>query len=194
VGEDGIKQENVVVKTDVWFYPQEKPKRGQALKGQLILTDRRLAYIRLTAKTMDYSSRINEGLRNEGSFEAPFDKIIEAKSARQFGYPYFGLRYQAQSGEEKTCSFYFTSTINKTALLGLWWLAFAKSPYDQLVRNIEQLKTCHAQAPPIERRSRYCPHCGHELASEDAFCTNCGAKSARAKHSFISMMRNLGVP
>jgi hypothetical protein len=36
----------MVAKVDVGFYPKEKPGMGQALKGQLILTDRRLVYIR----------------------------------------------------------------------------------------------------------------------------------------------------
>jgi hypothetical protein len=58
---------------------------GQALKGQMILTDQRFVYIRytggkfLTAKAADYSDRIEEGLRNEGSFAIPLSAVTEAK-------------------------------------------------------------------------------------------------------------------
>jgi hypothetical protein len=78
--------EKTVGKADVGFYPKEKPGMGRALKGQLILTNKRLVYVKylggkyLTAKTKDYSGSIEEGLRNEGSFEVPINMITEAKA------------------------------------------------------------------------------------------------------------------
>mgnify|MGYP001087847123 CR=1 FL=1 len=135
--------ENVVGKADVGFYPKEKPGMGQALKGQLILTNRRLIYIRylggkyLTAKVADYSDRIEEGLRNEGSFEIPLNVITEAKADRVWGTPYFRLRYQTPSGE-KACSFTLASSMNMLGAGVIWGLM--KSPYDQLAKAIEQLK------------------------------------------------------
>jgi hypothetical protein len=83
--------ENVVGKVDVGFYAKEKPGMGQALKGQMVLTDRRFIYIRylggkyLTAKTHDYSDNIDEGLKNEGSFAVPLNMITEAKADRVCG-------------------------------------------------------------------------------------------------------------
>jgi hypothetical protein len=169
--------EAVVAKADVGFHPKEKPGMGQALKGQLILTNRRLVYVRylggkyLTAKTADYSDRIEEGLRNEGSFEIPLSKITEARSDRVWGTPYFRLRYQAPSGDERACSLVFVSAMNAVAAGGILGLALAKSPYDQLAKAIEQLKATQKEAP-----SKHCAHCGHSLDSGDAFCPNCGAK------------------
>ena len=64
----------------------------QALKGQLIVTNRRLLYIRyhggkyLTAKAEDYSDRIEEGLKNEGSFEAPINMTTEATADRVWAH------------------------------------------------------------------------------------------------------------
>jgi len=135
--------ENVVGTVDVGFYPKEKPGMGQALKGQLVLTNRRFVYIRylggkyLTAKTKDYSGNIEEGLKNEGSFEVPLNTITEAKADRVWGTPYFRLRYQTPVGE-KVCSLVFVSSMNMMGagiVLGLM-----KTPYDQLVKAIEQLK------------------------------------------------------
>ena len=172
-------EESILAKADVGFYPKEKPGMGQAFKGQLILTNRRLVYIRylggkyLTAKTADYSNRLEEGLRNEGSFEIPLNKITEAKPDRVWGTPYFRLRYQTPSGDEKACALVFVSAMNAIAAGGMLGLAFAKSPYDQLGKAIEKLKaTLATDNPP-----KYCPHCGHKLAVEGTFCPNCGTRT-----------------
>ena len=141
--------ENVVGKADVGFYPKEKPGMGQALKGELILTDQRFVYIRylggkyLTAKTSDYGSNIEEGLRNEGSFAVPLNMITEVKADRVWGTPYFRLRYQTPTGE-KVCSFVLVSSMNMMAAGGVFGLV--KSPYEQIVKVIEQLKSAYKPA------------------------------------------------
>jgi hypothetical protein len=135
--------ENVVGKADVGFYPKEKPGMGQAMKGQLILTNRRFIYMKhlggkyLSAKVKDYSDNIEEGLRNEGSFEVPLNMITEAKADRTWGTPYFRLRYQTPMGE-KVCSLVFVSSMNVMGAGSAWGLM--KTPYDQLAKAIEQLK------------------------------------------------------
>jgi hypothetical protein len=135
--------EKIVGKADVGFYPKEKPGMGQALKGQLILSNRRLVYVRylggkyLTAKTKDYSDSIEEGLRNEGSFEVPLNMITEAKANRVWGTPYFRLRYQTPEGE-KACALVLVKSMNLTAVGGV--LGLTQAPYDQLAKAIEQLK------------------------------------------------------
>jgi hypothetical protein len=135
--------EKVVGKADVGFYPKEKPGMGQALKGQLILTNRRIVYVRylggkyLTAKTKDYSDNIEEGLRNEGSLEIPLNMITEAKANRVWGTPYFRLRYQTPEGE-KACALVLVKSMNLTAVGGV--LGLVKAPYEQLAKAIEQLK------------------------------------------------------
>ena len=135
--------ENIVGKADVGFYSKEKPGMGQALKGQLILTNRRFIYVRhlggkyLTAKVKDYSGNIEEGLRNEGSFEVPLNMITEAKADRVWGTPYFRLRYQGTMGE-KVCSLVFVSSMN---MMGAGFVVgLMETPYDQLSKAIEQLK------------------------------------------------------
>lgn len=141
-----VSPEEVVGKADVGFYPKEKPGMGQALKGQLILTNRRLVYVRfpggkyLTAKAKDYSGNIQEGLGNEGSFEISLDMIVEAKADRVWGTPYFRLRYRTPMGE-KVCALVFVSSMNMMAVGGV--LGLVKSPYEQLARAIEQLKAAY---------------------------------------------------
>ena len=135
--------ENIVGTADIGFYPKEKPGMGQALKGQLILTNRRFIYVRhlggkfLTAKVKDYSGNIEEGLRNEGSFEVSLNMITEAKADRVWGTPYFRLRYQGPMGE-KVCSLVFVSSMNMMGAGSM--LGLMKTPYDQLSKAIEQLK------------------------------------------------------
>jgi len=139
--------ESIVGKADVGFYPKEKPGMGQALKGQLILTDKRILYVKflggkyLTAKSKDYSGNIEEGLANEGSFQIPLDAVLEAKADRMWGTPYFRLRYRTPA-EEKACAFTLVSSVNMMALGGAFGtLGLMKNPYDKLAKAIEQLKS-----------------------------------------------------
>ena len=103
--------EKAVVKTEVIFYDKEKPKMTGPI-GQLILTDRRLVFIKpssrgLIAKTpQDYSGNIDDSLRNEGSTAIPLGQIIEAKVDSTWGTPYPRVRYRTESGEN-ACSFIF---------------------------------------------------------------------------------------
>lgn len=145
-----VLSENVVAKVEVGFYPKEKPGMGQALKGQLILTSRRLVYVKylggksLTAKFSDYSNRIDEGLKNEGSLEVPMERVGEVKADRVWGTPYLRVCYQTESGE-KACSFTLTSSMSAFGAENI--VGLMKSPYDQLARIIEQLKTGSGSLP-----------------------------------------------
>jgi hypothetical protein len=109
--EGRLMSEKVVVKTEVIFYDKEKPKMTGPI-GQLILTDRRLVFIKPASQGLiarapqDYSANIDEGLRNEGSLAIPLGQIIEAKSDSTWGTPYLRIRYRTESGE-KACSFIF---------------------------------------------------------------------------------------
>jgi len=97
--------ENVVVKADVGIHEKEKPGMGRMAKGQLILTNQRIVYVKypggkfLGAKVENYSNRIDKGLRNEGSFEIPLGQITEAKADRVWGTPYLRVRSRNGSGE-----------------------------------------------------------------------------------------------
>jgi hypothetical protein len=138
--------ENVVAKVEVGFYPKEKPGMGQAMKGQLILTSRRIVYAKypggkfMTAKSTDYSDKIDEGLSNEGSFSITIDQVLEAKADRVWGTPYLRLRYQTDAGE-KACSFTLMSSMSALGAGNIWGVM--KGPYDQLARIIDQVKTEH---------------------------------------------------
>lgn len=171
--------ETIVGKGAVGFYPKEKPGMGQALKGQLLLTNRRLVYIRylggkyMTAKVEDYSNRIEEGLKNEGSFEIPINMITEAKADRVWGTPYFRLRYHTQTGEQ-VCSLVFVSSMNMMGAGSAWGLM--KTPYDQLAKAIEQLKAEYDKSPPPGDVQKVCPNCGASLSAGNLFCMKCGTK------------------
>ncbi len=138
--------ENVVGSAVVGFYPKEKIGMGKALKGQMVLTDRRFVYIKflggkfVSAKTDYYSNNIDEGLENEGSFAVPLNMITEAKADRMWGTPYFRLRYQTPGGE-KVCSFTLISSMNQLGAGSVFGLM--KSPYEQIAKAIEQLKSTY---------------------------------------------------
>ena len=138
--------ENVVAKVEVGFYPKEKPGMGQAMKGQLILTSRRLVYAKypggkfVSVKVNDYSEKIDEGLKNEGSFSIAIDDVHEAKADRVWGTPYLRVRYKANSGEA-ACSFILVSSMNALGAGNI--VGVMKSSYDQLARIIDQVKTEH---------------------------------------------------
>lgn len=131
--------ENVAGKAEVGFYDKEKPGMGQAAKGQLILTNRRLIYIKylggkfLRAKPEDYTDKIEEGLKNEGSIEIPLKQISEARADRVWGTGYLRVRYSTDSGE-KVCSFILTS------MWTIWGIIPGKSPYEEIAQRIEQLR------------------------------------------------------
>jgi len=71
--------------------------------------------------------------------------ITEAKADRVWGTPYFRLRYQTPMGE-KVCSFVLVSSMNMMAVGGVFGLM--KSPYDQIVKVIEQLKSEYKACAP----------------------------------------------
>lgn len=93
----------------------------QALRGELILTDRRFIYTRhlggkfLTAQVKDHSGNIQEGLTNEGSFEVPLDMITEAEANKVWGTPHLRLRYQMTTGET-VCAFTLLSSMSMLAV------------------------------------------------------------------------------
>ena len=143
--------EKVVGKADVGFYPKEKPGMGQALKGQLLLTNQRVVYVRflggkyLTAKTRDYGENVEEGLMNEGSFQVPLNAVTEVKPDRVWGTPYLRIRYQTPEGE-KACAFILVKAMNFVAVGGaLGVFGLTKGPYDQIAKAIEHYKQEYIQ-------------------------------------------------
>ncbi len=147
--------ENVVVKVDAArVYFRDKPY-GRPRGGQLFLTDQRLAFIYrgiFGIVNVDYSDNIEGGLRVDGSFAVALNMITEAKADSTLGTPYLKLRYQTPAGEEKSCSFYFTSKLVGVALFGLGGLivgmpGLRKSPYEKMAEAIEQLKKTHEPSP-----------------------------------------------
>jgi hypothetical protein len=141
-----LDSDNVVAKVEVGFYPKEKPGMSQAMKGQFILTSRRLVYVKypggkfMTAKPTDYSDKIEEGLKNEGSLAIAIDNVNEAKADRVWGTPYLRVRYKANGGEA-ACSFILVSSMNALGAGNI--VGVMKSPYDQLARIIDQVKAEH---------------------------------------------------
>ncbi|MCX6649154.1 MAG: hypothetical protein NTV61_07170 [Candidatus Bathyarchaeota archaeon] len=150
-----MDSENIVAKVEVGFYPKEKPGMGQAMKGQLLLTSRRLVYVKypggkfMTAKPTDYSDKIDEGLKNEGSFTVAIDDVNEAKADRVWGTPFLRVRYKADGGEA-ACSFTLMSSMYALGAGNIFGVM--KSPYDQLARIIDQVKAEHSAGGSADKK------------------------------------------
>ena len=150
-----LDSENIVAKVEVGFYPKEKPGMGQAMKGQLFITGRRLVYVKfpggkfMTAKPTDYSDKIDEGLKNEGSFTVAIDDVNEAKADRVWGTPFLRVRYKANGGEA-ACSFTLMSSMYALSAGNI--VGVMKSPYDQLARIIDQVKTEHSAGGSVDKK------------------------------------------
>ena len=132
--------ETITAKANVLFYNKDKPGMGRGAAGQLIVTGRRLVYVRFPWKQMhaiirDYADEIDAGLANEGSLEIPIKEVVEAKAERTVGTPYLKISYRTDMGE-KICSFIFTTS--------LWMIAggvyLLKGPIEKLAGEIERLK------------------------------------------------------
>lgn len=109
---------------------------GKMKVGQLILTDQRLVYIKYLwkhwhAQAKDYTNNIDEGLKNEESFQILKGQLIEATMDSTWGTPYLRVRFQTSSGE-KAVSFILT------AMWNLEGVSPAKGPYKQIAQIIEQ--------------------------------------------------------
>jgi len=123
------KAEYVIMKSIVGFYDKEKASGGTSSKGQLVLTNERLIYMRIPGRKIlgmevvmqaeDYSNKIEEGLRNEGSFEVPIANILEAVADRlgSFGtmarFYYMRVRYRSGSWD-RAISFMLVPSSGKT--------------------------------------------------------------------------------
>jgi len=131
--------EKLIVKTEVIFYDGDKPKMKGPI-GQLILTSRRLAFIKYPSRifvamaAQDYSGNVDEGLKNEGSIEIPMAQVSEAKADSTWGTPYLRVRYRIGS-VEKACSVIF-----RGGSLEAGGVYLRRGPIEQLARTIEQLK------------------------------------------------------
>jgi len=132
--------ETIAAKANVLFYDKDKPGMGRGAAGQLIVTGRRLVYVRFPWKHMhaavrDYANEIDVGLANEGSLEVPIKELVETKAERTVGTPYLRISYRTEMGE-RVCSFIFTTS--------LWMIAggvyLLKGPIEKLAGEIERLK------------------------------------------------------
>jgi hypothetical protein len=137
--------EKIVWKGEVTYQDKEKPALGRAYMGQVILTNQRFIYAKFQTgflnkpKHDDYSEKIDEGLKNEGSFEVPLKQIVDATAIPYHGTSYLSLRYKQASGE-KACTFQLF--VGKHGGLLAWQQEIKKggSVIVQLAKTINQLR------------------------------------------------------
>jgi hypothetical protein len=133
--------ENRSGKATIVLWEGEKIGWGRGPRYELFITDRRLAFIKLKEKKSFLrctweacSDNIDEALKNEGSFEVPISKIIEAKTDTIMMTPYMRVRFQTDSGE-KVFSFTFVASMTQdgTSLMAI-------IAYKKIAKLVEQAR------------------------------------------------------
>jgi hypothetical protein len=129
--------ENVLVKARVEYYNKYPLGLRRTSVGQLILTDRRLVYVKEDHwwGGKDYSAQIDEVLQKEGSFAVSIDQVIETKVERKLAYPYLYVRYRTVTGE-KPASF---TLLPGGGLLGNA-LSYRLAPLENIASLIDRTK------------------------------------------------------
>jgi hypothetical protein len=84
---------------------KEKPSIFSLVSGTLILTNRRLLYLKSRLGTTIYGKRedYERDLKKKGSFEIPIPTIIDMESDYHKLIPYFNVKYQTDSGPQFRC-------------------------------------------------------------------------------------------
>ncbi|MGO9644004.1 MAG: hypothetical protein ACLPY5_04580 [Candidatus Bathyarchaeia archaeon] len=108
--------DNVLVNEVVDFYDKYPLGWRSTSRGQLILTDRRLVYIKFdhrwsswgTGESMiligqDYANEIDEAMQKTWSLVIPIEQVIETKIEHKIGLPFLHVTYRTATTEESAC-------------------------------------------------------------------------------------------
>ena len=146
--------ENVLGRANVIFGHENLLARKRVISepqpGQLILTDRRLIFIKFSYgeaasvtyfSQPNYANRIEEGLQKEGSFVVPIEQVVKAEAVKVDRFhSYVRLGYRTADGER--LGFFNLMQRRGTFLLGrtLGMLLFPPDEkfYDTLVNYISE--------------------------------------------------------
>jgi hypothetical protein len=138
--------ENVLVTAVVEFYDKYPLGWRSTSRGQLILTDRRLVYIKFDHRwsSNDYASQIDEAIQKAGSLTIPIQQVIETKIERKIGHPHLHVTYRTATAEESAC-FLLVGEGTLNALM-----VYRSGPLEHIASLIDQTKKSAPPDSPIK--------------------------------------------
>ena len=187
---DPATNERVVEKALVSYSDKDEPKTFSSSYGLLILTDRRLVYIKakglMSYKSADHVTDIDESLRTmRGSFEVPLNQVEQAyvgkKRIAAQKLTYLGIKFRngamnsffVGSQDQEAVTISLCNSINSM-------LTRPQTPMFQPVYQPQPPAPSQTPMPqpaavaPAGKDFRYCPSCGKQLPLKTKFCPFCG--------------------
>jgi hypothetical protein len=133
--------ENVLVTAVVDFYDKYPLGLRRTSRGQFILTDRRLVYIKFEHwwSSNNYATQIDDAIQQAWSLAIPIEQVIEAKIEHKIGHPYLHVTYRTATTEESAC-FLLVGTGTLSALM-----VYRSGPLEHIAKLIEQSKRSAGQ-------------------------------------------------
>ncbi len=128
--------ENVLVTAVVDFYGKYPLGLRRTSRGQFILTDRRLVYIKFDHlwSSNNYATQIDEAIQRAWSLAIPIEQIIGTKIEHKIGYPYLHVTYRTATTEDSAC-FLLVGTGTVDTLM-----VYRAGPLEHIANLIEQSK------------------------------------------------------
>lgn len=128
--------ENVLVTAVVDFYDKYPLGLRRTSRGQFILTDRRIVYIKFDHwwSSNNYATHIDDAIQKAWSLAIPIEHVIETKIEHKIGHPYLHVTYRTATTEESAC-FLLVGTGTLSTLM-----VYRSGPLEHIANLIDQSK------------------------------------------------------
>jgi hypothetical protein len=128
--------ENVLVTAVVDFYDKHPLGLRRTSRGQFILTERRLVYIKFDHwwSSNNYATQIDDAIQKAWSLVIPIEQVIETKIEHKIGHPYLHVTYRTATTEESAC-FLLVGAGTLSALM-----VYRSGPLEHIANLIDQSK------------------------------------------------------
>jgi hypothetical protein len=138
--------ENVLVTAVVDFYDKYPLGLRRTSRGQFILSERRLVYIKYDHwwSSNNYATQIDEAIQKAWSLVIPIEHVIGTKIEHKIGHPYLHVTYQTATTKESAC-FLLVGSGTLSALT-----AYRLGPLEHIANLIDQSKKSVPPDSPIK--------------------------------------------
>ena len=135
--------ENVLVTAVVDFYDKHPLGLRRTSRGQFILTERRLVYIKFDHwwSSNNYATQIDEAIQKAWSLVIPIEQVIETKIEHKIRHPYLHVTYRTATTEESAC-FLLVGAGTLSALM-----VYRSGPLEHIANLIDQTKKLAPDRP-----------------------------------------------
>lgn len=184
--------ETVLAKAAAYCYQASEPSVTGSALGQLIVTDKRLIFIKyqgtIHLKTPDYSGNVEEELKLEGSFFIPISDVLDAsvtskKVGLTHGFPYLRVRlsdtdysFNLVMGGDKASEALSTIAVAIDKAKTSEGTTQSEARIASPTLNSSPKAPSPSETMPVwQKPFAFCPNCGEKLPNQTAkFCPFCG--------------------